>query len=326
MTASTDFPTANALYGTNQGGTLDAFVAKLEWHPDFSFSPVSPITADVGGSGNSPVDVNSFDDFSSAVALTGTGQPAGVTPSFDPASVTPSAGSSASSTLTVNLGLSVVPGSFTLNVDGTSDSLTHSTPVQVTVQASASGTSTVVSGLEAAGCIDNSGISGALIDKLARAQAYIDAGNIQAAINTLNALLNQLQAQAGKHIGTTCTVGNDTFDPSAVLITQVEALLASLGSTGHQPNPVMGYVMNSKGVPLAGATVSVLDSSNAVVTAASTDMTGFYFIADSGILTVGSNYTAKVTPVPKPYKGSTPASQTLPWSGTEISLGNFMLK
>src|SRR5438552_7735815 len=82
-TDSTDFPVVNALYDTNRGGAYDAFVTKLQWHPDFFFSPVSPITADVGGSGSSNVRVNSFDDFNALVDLNATGQPAGMTASFD---------------------------------------------------------------------------------------------------------------------------------------------------------------------------------------------------------------------------------------------------
>src|SRR5262249_8969541 len=54
----------------------------------------------------------------------------------------------------------------------------------------------------ASGCIDTSGISNALTSKLAAAQADITAGKIREAINTLTALLHQLNAQAGKHIQT----------------------------------------------------------------------------------------------------------------------------
>jgi len=98
----------------------------------------------------------------------------------------------------------------------------------VTVTATSGGTSTLVGTLQALGCINNSGISNALLSKLAAAQADIDGGRIQAAIDTLTALLNQLQAQAGKHVGTSCTVNGVTFDPVQVLIADVEALLMSL--------------------------------------------------------------------------------------------------
>jgi hypothetical protein len=242
--------------------------------------------------------------------------------------VTPPADGSADSTLTVSIDISVLPGSFSLDVDGTFGSLTHSTPVEVNVVASTSGTSTVVNELTAFGCIDSSGISGALLAKLAQAQAFIDAGNIQAAINTLNALLKQLQAQAGKHIATTCTnpETNETINPVQLLIDQVEALLASLGAATQRANPILGYVLNSKGVPIAGATVNLLGSSNSVTAAATTDVTGFYYFPNTGILIAGSKYTARVTPIPKPYKSSSPASQAFSWSGAAITLSNFLLK
>jgi hypothetical protein len=48
------------------------------------------------------------------------------------------------------------------------------------------------------------------------------------ASSTLNALLNQLGSQAGKHIHTSCTYNGVSFNPDAVLVTDVRALLASL--------------------------------------------------------------------------------------------------
>ena len=135
---------------------------------------------------------------------------------------------SEASTLTVNLGLTATPGTFSLTIAGTSGLLTHSVSAQVTVQASTSGTTTVIDGLGKAGCIDSSGISGSLVAKLAQAQDDIDAGRIQDAINTLSALLNQLLAQSGKHIFSSCTIDGQTFNPAEVLINDVRAILATL--------------------------------------------------------------------------------------------------
>jgi hypothetical protein len=97
------------------------------------------------------------------------------------------------------------------------------------VNPSSDGISQVIATDQALGCIDNSGISNALTSKLHSAQQLINAGKIQEAINTLTALLHQLEAQAGKHITTTCTDSNgNQFDPVQVLIDDVKALLASL--------------------------------------------------------------------------------------------------
>jgi hypothetical protein len=80
----------------------------------------------------------------------------------------------------------------------------------------------------AAGCIDSEGVANAITSKLATAQAYINAGNIQQAKSVLNDLLGLLQAQNGKHIHTQCTMNGTTSNPDAVLIAAVQALLASL--------------------------------------------------------------------------------------------------
>ena len=52
----------------------------------------------------------------------------------------------------------------------------------------------------AEGKIDNADIRNSLLDKLNTAQAYLNKGNIKAAQNTLQAFINAVQAQRGKHI------------------------------------------------------------------------------------------------------------------------------
>jgi beta-propeller repeat-containing protein/FIMAH domain-containing protein len=226
VTDSLDFPHTSDAIQRGLRGTTDGFVARIPTG-NFSLSPISAITADVGGSGTSSVTVSAAGDFSEEVTLSASGA-AGLTESFNPQPVTPLPGNPASSVMTVKAGLAVTPGTFSLNVTGTSGLLKHSTSTQVTVRASSSGTSTVVGGLRAAGCIDNSGISGTLINKLTLAQGYIDAGRLKDAINELNAVLNDLQAQDGKHITTSCMVDGQTFNPVDVLIGDVRAILATL--------------------------------------------------------------------------------------------------
>ena len=226
-TSSADLPHTADAAQTGLGGGVDGFVARIPIG-NFSISAIASIAADVAGRGTSTVTVNSIDEFNAPVSLSVSGQPTGVTASLNPTSVTPSAGSSAASTLTVNFGLTATPGTFSLAIAGTSGLLTHSVSAQVTVQASTSGTTTVIDGLGNAGCIDNSGISGSLIARLTQAQDDIDAGRIQDAINTLSALLNQLLAQSGKHIFSSCTIDGQTFNPAQVLINDVRAILATL--------------------------------------------------------------------------------------------------
>jgi hypothetical protein len=175
------------------------------------------------------------------------------------------------------------------------------------------------------GCIDNSGIGNSLISKLDAVKARIAAGDIHSAINTLTALLNQAQAQTGKHISTACTDtnSNNQFNAAQVFIGDIEALLASLKTTGVT-DPILGYVVSgSNGI--GGATVTLLDAGNGVVAATTTDATGFYFFAQTNALTVGASYSVKVTTIPKPYATTNPVSQAFTWSTAQISLSNFVL-
>jgi hypothetical protein len=141
--------------------------------------------------------------------------------------------------------------------------------------------------------------------------------------NTLTALLNQLYAQSGKHIKTTCFDANgNPFNPVQVLIAYVQDLLARLGANVIKPNPVMGYAVNSSNTGIPGAIVSVVNSAKTVVASATTDATGFYFFAKTRAFTIGSNYTVKVTP-PKPYRSVT--SPTFSWKGTAVTVANSVL-
>ena len=50
------------------------------------------------------------------------------------------------------------------------------------------------------GHITNDGVANALLAKLDAAQAALDRGQPAVAVNNLNAFINQVQAQSGKHI------------------------------------------------------------------------------------------------------------------------------
>jgi hypothetical protein len=175
-----------------------------------------------------------------------------------------------------------------------------------------------------AGCIDNSGIGTAFTSKLAAAQAAISVGNIQMAINILTALKDQLRAQSGKHIATSCTIGGVTFNPVTVLLMDVQSLIDSL-NMNIAPNPITGSVVSSSGLGIAGATVSIRDALGNTVATATTDITGFYFFSTTGVLAQGSTYTVQVTPFPSGFTMSTPTSQTFTWQGAAIVLSNFVL-
>lgn len=96
--------------------------------PDFSLA-ASPATLTVarGKSASSTITVNKQSGFSSAVNLSATGLPKGVTATFSPSSAT------SSSILTFAANKTAALGAFTVTVNGVSGSLNHSTTLTLTV-------------------------------------------------------------------------------------------------------------------------------------------------------------------------------------------------
>jgi kumamolisin len=108
----------NALAGTvAQGFTLSASPAAVTVAQDTSGT--STITAAVTGG------------FDSAIALSASGQPAGVTVTFSPTSIT----GAGTSTATFAVGASTTAGTYTITITGTSGSITQTTTVSLTVTA-----------------------------------------------------------------------------------------------------------------------------------------------------------------------------------------------
>jgi len=180
-----------------------------------------------------------------------------------------------------------------------------------------------VNDLSALSCIDN--LSQSLIAKISAAQNLISKGQTRAAVNTLAALIHEVQAQAGKHISTACKDPNGrSFDPVQLLLEDARYLQLSVAGQ-LAANPILGWVVNSGGAGIAGVTVNLMNSSATVIGMATTDATGFYYFADTSTigLTPGTNCSLNVT-IPTGYSSSTPASQTFTWSANSV-VGNFML-
>ena len=204
----------------------DGFVAELFLDPFFNIGNVAGFAPALVADVSTTVTISSGNSFNSTVNLSASA-PQGFTVSLEPSSIEiPSAGS-ASTTLSITLGPSVTPGTYTLGVQGTAGALKESIPVTVNVSATVVSTMQVIGEIQGAACIDP-GIVSALNEKLTTAQAEIAAGDTQDAIGTLTAVTNQLQSQAGKHISTTCTYKGTPFNPDAVLLADVQALSASL--------------------------------------------------------------------------------------------------
>jgi hypothetical protein len=173
------------------------------------------------------------------------------------------------------------------------------------------------------GCIDN--ISQSLTAHITSAQNLIGKGQIQAAINTLSALILEVQAQAGKHIATTCKdPSGRTFNSVQLLIGDTQYLIGLLAGQ-LKPDPVAGWVTTSDGLGLAGVTVNLMSSAKSVAATMVTDSSGFYYFADVSGLVVGSSYTLNVA-VPNGFKTSLPASQAFTWTGSAVKPATFILK
>ena len=97
---------------------------------DFSISASpSSLTVAQGENGTSTIGTAVLSGFAQSVSLSASGQPAGTSVSFNPASVT----AGASSTMTVSVGSGTTPGGYTITVTGTGASATHTTTVGLTV-------------------------------------------------------------------------------------------------------------------------------------------------------------------------------------------------
>jgi Pro-kumamolisin, activation domain len=95
-----------------------------------SASPAS-VTIAQGSSGTSKVSTTVAGGFDSAIALSASGLPSGVTASFNPSSI--AAPGSGSSTLTLTASSSAATGTYTVTITGTGGGLTHTTTVALTV-------------------------------------------------------------------------------------------------------------------------------------------------------------------------------------------------
>ncbi len=97
--------------------------------------PAATASIAQGATSNIATTVTRAGGFAAAVALTVTGQPAGLTASFSPASTT-----GTTSTLTLTAGAALAPGTYALTIRGNSTGVTEqTTPLMVTVTTSGGG-------------------------------------------------------------------------------------------------------------------------------------------------------------------------------------------
>ena len=125
-------------WGSPNGTGLINALAPTSTSPSFAIT-ASPGSVSVvrGNSGTSTISTTISGGFNSAVTLTASGQPTGVTISFNPASVAaPGAGSS---TMTMVVASTTVAGTYPITVTATGGGITHTATVSLTVTATTSG-------------------------------------------------------------------------------------------------------------------------------------------------------------------------------------------
>jgi len=121
-------------WGSPNGVGLINALAPTSQTPAFTIG-ASPSSASVvqGGAGTSTITTAISGGFDSAIALSASGQPSGVTVSFSPASIaTPGSGTS---TVTITVGSTAATGTSTITITGTGGGITHSATVSLTVTA-----------------------------------------------------------------------------------------------------------------------------------------------------------------------------------------------
>jgi len=122
-------------WGSPNGAGLINTLAGTPSAPNFTVS-ASPASVSVvqGSNGTSTITSAVSGGFDSSIALSATGQPTGVTVSFNPAST--AAPGSGTSTMTMTVASSTATGVYPITVTGLGDSITQTTTVTLTVTAS----------------------------------------------------------------------------------------------------------------------------------------------------------------------------------------------
>jgi pseudomonalisin len=114
-------------------GSVDAYNLVNNWAVDFTLTAPTTVTAAQGSSGTATITATVTGGFNTAVALTASGVPTGVTATFSPTSI--AAPGSGSTTLTLSAGASTPAGTYSITVTGTGGGIAHTATISFTVTA-----------------------------------------------------------------------------------------------------------------------------------------------------------------------------------------------
>lgn len=294
------------------GHDIGAYEARPP-HFEIDTASFPDLAVELGESITLPFAVISHDGFADPVSLAVDPGTSGLQTTLDVSTVTPTPDQPGLATLTVRAGSSAVAGvhSVELRASSTVHGVRILIPIEVGV--STGGMAKTIDEMRLLGEIATSGVATALTTKLSVSQQLIDRGEVQAGINTLAAFGHQVSALSGKQIAA---------DAAGRLLTNLEILMQTVAPQAI-PNPLIGVVTDAAGLPVADATVTILNG-KVVVADATTDATGFYYMARTTDWPSGTTYSASVA-LPKGYKRSTPSLLTFTWTGSEVVLPPFLL-
>jgi kumamolisin len=123
-------------WGSPNGAALINALAPTSTSPAFAiFSSPGAVSVAQGSNGSSTISTTVSGGFNSAVALSASGQPAGVTVSFGPSSIA----GAGSSTMTMAVSAGTTAGTYPITVTGSGGGITHTTTVTLTVTTAVAG-------------------------------------------------------------------------------------------------------------------------------------------------------------------------------------------
>jgi subtilase family serine protease len=129
-------------WGSPNAGLIAALTGGSSTSPSFSiFASPGSVSVVQGQNGSSTISTTVGGGFNSAIALSASGQPSGVTVTFNPTSI--AAPGSGSSTMSMAVASTVAAGTYTITVTGTGGGITHTATVSLTVTAPGSGSLSV---------------------------------------------------------------------------------------------------------------------------------------------------------------------------------------
>jgi subtilase family serine protease len=135
--------TVTGTSGSTTETTMVTLTVTSSSSPNFTIS-ASPGSVSVvqGNNGTSTISTTISGGFNAAISLSASGQPSGVTVSFNPSSI--AAPGSGTSTMTMAVAANATPGTYSITVTGTGGGITHTTSVSLTVtQATGGGDFTI---------------------------------------------------------------------------------------------------------------------------------------------------------------------------------------